>query len=333
MGTHVNGPSVLQDTGIPLIETLGCTPLPYLFKVLSIAEPLSLQVHPDRTRARVLHETFPKVYKDPNHKPELAIALTPMWALCSFRPVNDLLNMLQTHVPEMEKVVSNDSRISFYHDATPLTLQDCFVSFMKSPTSDMEKALTSIYNRLCTSTPSGQEDILVLKLLQKYPKDRGALAPYWLNSILLQPKEAMFIPANEPHAYLSGDCLECMACSDNVVRAGLTSKFVDVDTLLDILSYKMGPPTFLKSEKIDQVIRRYNPPVEEFVVDWMELKTINGSYSVPCPTPSLLLVLSGEGEITDGPNLAKGQIYYFSQPFVCSTSSELVMVRAMVAPQ
>lgn len=47
----------------------------------------------------------------------------------------------------------------------------------------------------------------------------------------------MFLRANLPHAYLSGDCVECMACSDNVVRAGLTPKFMDVPTLCSMLDY------------------------------------------------------------------------------------------------
>lgn len=71
----------------------------------------------------------------------------------------------------------------------------------------------------------------------RYPGDVGVVAPYLLNTIVLKPGDAIFLAANEPHAYLSGDCVEVMACSDNVVRAGLTPKLRDVPTLCGMLSY------------------------------------------------------------------------------------------------
>jgi len=50
--------------------------LPYLFKVLSVRTALSIQAHPNKKLAEQLHLNFPDKYKDPNHKPEIAIALT-----------------------------------------------------------------------------------------------------------------------------------------------------------------------------------------------------------------------------------------------------------------
>ena len=43
--------------------------------------------------------------------------------------------------------------------------------------------------------------------------------------MLAQPGvQAIYLAANVPHAYVSGQLIECMATSDNVVRAGLTPK-------------------------------------------------------------------------------------------------------------
>lgn len=70
----------------------------------------------------------------------------------------------------------------------------------------------------------------------------GVFAAYLLNAVVLAPGEAVFLAANEPHAYLSGDCVECMAASDNVVRAGLTPKHKDVPTLVRMLTWRTGPP-------------------------------------------------------------------------------------------
>lgn len=79
---------------------------------------------------------------------------------------------------------------------------------------------------------------LVLQLERQYPADIGVIAAFFLNHVKLSPGEALFLGANEPHAYLSGECIECMATSDNVVRAGLTPKHRDVQTLCSMLTYK-----------------------------------------------------------------------------------------------
>ena len=79
--------------------------------------------------------------------------------------------------------------------------------------------------------------------------------------------ESFFMAANEPHAYVAGEIIECMACSDNVVRAGLTPKFKDVPTLVDMLTYTQGGPNIDGGIPTgDARIQRYTPPVPEFEV-------------------------------------------------------------------
>lgn len=75
----------------------------------------------------------------------------------------------------------------------------------------------------------------------------------------------MFNGANEPHAYIDGEMMECMACSDNVVRAGLTPKQKDVNIRVDMLTNNMGKPTTTRGLAVDQCTTRYQPPVEEFL--------------------------------------------------------------------
>ena len=82
---------------------------------------------------------------------------------------------------------------------------------------------------------------LLIRLYDQYPDDRGVFAPLLMNHIFLDMGESFFIGANAPHAYITGDCIECMALSDNVVRAGLTPKFKDVDTLCSMLHYRYDP--------------------------------------------------------------------------------------------
>lgn len=83
-----------------------------------------------------------------------------------------------------------------------------------------------------------EKEQLVLSLEQQYPGDVGVLSAFFFNYVKLNPGEALYIGANEPHAYLSGECVECMATSDNVIRAGLTPKYKDVQTLCSMLTYK-----------------------------------------------------------------------------------------------
>lgn len=78
----------------------------------------------------------------------------------------------------------------------------------------------------------------MLNLEKQYPNDVGVLAALLLNHVKLEPGDGLYIGANEPHAYLYGECIECMAASDNVVRAGLTPKYMDVKTLCSMLTYK-----------------------------------------------------------------------------------------------
>lgn len=109
MGTHVNSPSIIKSTSEILSSYIEKNPeclgeavinefgnrLPFLFKVLSISKALSIQAHPNKKHAEELHLKYPDIYKDPNHKPELAIALTPFEALCGFRPISEIKDFMR----------------------------------------------------------------------------------------------------------------------------------------------------------------------------------------------------------------------------------------------
>lgn len=105
-------------------------------------------------------------------------------------------------------------------------------------------------------------------LNRDFPDDVGILCLFFLNIIELEPGQAIFLPAQIPHAYLSGDCIECMACSDNVIRAGLTPKFKDIDTLLAMLNYigTTGEKQLFHPINVDQYRQLFAPNVEDFAV-------------------------------------------------------------------
>ena len=111
---------------------------------------------------------------------------------------------------------------------------------------------------------------IFLTLNKDFPNDVGSLCLFFLNVIQLQPGQAIYLAAKEPHAYLDGDCIECMACSDNVVRAGLTPKFKDIETLINMLSYEAAPASSKIFNPIREASNKYVelflPKVKDFAV-------------------------------------------------------------------
>ncbi|KAL6994013.1 Mannose-6-phosphate isomerase 2 [Sarracenia purpurea var. burkii] len=136
---------------------------------------------------------------------------------------------------------------------------------------------------------------LVLRLEKQYPADVGVLASFLFNYVKLNPGEALYLGADELHAYIRGECIECMATSDNVVRAGLTPKNRDVEILCSMLTYKQGFPKIVQGVPVNPYTRKYIPPFDEFEVDRCILPR-GASVAFPAsPGPSIFVVMEGEG--------------------------------------
>jgi mannose-6-phosphate isomerase len=159
---------------------------------------------------------------------------------------------------------------------------------------------------------------LLWRLNKQYPRDRGVLCPLLLNCVAFQEGESFFMGANQPHAYISGDILECMALSDNVVRAGLTPKERDVEVLVEMLDYRCAPPAFLAPVRLDEYALLYRPPLAscaEFEVTVFDLPECV-EYSLPeQAVGSILLFLFCHGataKTTNGETrtLSKGQCFF-----------------------
>ena len=284
MGIHPNGPArlVLEDQplaefieknpdclGKKIEERFGAT-LPFLFKVLSVNKALSIQAHPNKSHAEQLHAERPNIYKDPNHKPEIAVALTPFEGLCGFRPLEEIQTFLQ-NLPELRGAVTEHqpllsaSQQSYQHQ-----LKEAFQSLMVCSPEVLKEQLEALQTRLAAEANSDPVSALFLRLHSQYPGDVGCFVIYFLNHLQLSPGEAMFLGPNVPHAYLSGDCVEVMANSDNVVRAGLTPKLIDVPTLVSMLDYTSTSPLARKfsphAELSTDLCLEFDPPVPDFSV-------------------------------------------------------------------
>lgn len=291
--------------------------LPFLFKILSVGQPLSLQAHPDKKLAQILHRKDPKNYPDPNHKPELAIALTDFEVLCDFRPIREIAHFINVLKPL--KILVGEKNYEFLAEAlgnnnnqSPsrklandkrLALAGCFKSLLNC---NKEIIIRETKNLISNSENYNKIDKDLLKLIcdldKLYPGDPGVFAPFFLNYMKLAPGQAVYLKANKLHAYLKGECIECMACSDNVVRAGLTTKYRDVETLLSMLDYEC-----VKSSNdvlLEGIEHPSNPtlisfaPTEEFKVDKITVtqkNAPNGEYNLSSlESGSFFIVLGGK---------------------------------------
>ncbi|XP_044506078.1 mannose-6-phosphate isomerase 1-like isoform X2 [Mangifera indica] len=273
MGTHKSGPSFVVKSGLEngnengdesgslkswilknpnvlgdkVLLNWGCH-LPFLFKVLSVAKPLSIQAHPDKELAQALHKLMPHVYKDDNHKPEMALAITEFEALCSFISLQGIKSVVQ-NVPEIVELVDRGAASQVLHineqdgeENFKYVMHSVFTQLMTATKERTAKAISNLKIRLHEESKVRsltEKEQLVLRLEKQYPGDIGVLSAFFFNYVKLKPGEALYLGANEPHAYISGECVECMASSDNVIRAGLTPKDRDIQVLCSMLTYKL----------------------------------------------------------------------------------------------
>ena len=243
----------------PTVRDMGFDTLPFLLKVLSCEQALSIQAHPDRELARTLHRRDPANYPDGNHKPEIAIGLDGMEALCQLRRPAEVRADLLRLGPLREAFAPPAPRENASPDEW---LRHACRRIVELPEQDAARILGDLRNSLRSGDVADPRDDLFLRLASQFPGDRGALWAYLLNHLHLAHDQAVYLAPDEPHAYVRGTVIECMASSDNVVRAGLTDKFTDDQVFLDMLTYRGGPaPTVL--------------PVETGPGHWV--------YRVPCP--------------------------------------------------
>ncbi|DAA72799.1 TPA_exp: Mannose-6-phosphate isomerase [Trichophyton benhamiae CBS 112371] len=342
--------------------------LPFLFKILSIGKALSIQAHPNKKLAETLHAKDSKNYPDDNHKPEMTIAVTPFEGLCGFRPLAEIVHFLRAVEP-LRDLLGNEAAEAFEktvsgqettqdEEATQknkAALREVFTKLMQSSPESIASATQKLISAAQSSpdsfaTSSSSPDTnpanpselaqLVVRLNGQFPNDIGLFVLFFLNFIKLEPGEAMFLKADDIHAYISGDIVECMASSDNVVRAGFTPKFKDVSTLTSMLTYSYAPieeqkmtPTEYPYMKMNTIAYSsassaslYDPPIEEFSVVKTDLKSAGAKATFePINGPSIIICTAGEGKISVGPaksfDMKEGHVFFVGATAECVIES------------
>lgn len=323
LGAHPSAPSMLvSDRGrSSLLEEVERAPrdllgpevhgafgprLPFLLKVIAVAAPLSLQAHPDLDQARagfaaeqaagVPMDSPTRCYRDDNHKPELVCALTPFEALCGLRPVEDLVELLaELSAPELTEAAE-----VLAGSGAPEGTRALLTAILAAPAPAplVEAVLAGCRTHSGGGSRFAPAYREALGLAQQYPGDAGVVVSLLLNRVHLRPGEAMYVPPGRLHAYLSGLAVEVMACSDNVLRGGLTPKHVDVEELLSVAELGSSEPDTVAPAGDPGDWAGYAVPVPDFALARAE------PAGTPLPSrpggPQILLCTQGELRLGDG---------------------------------
>lgn len=281
--------------------------LPYLLKLIAADSPLSLQVHPHIAAAREGYEREERAgipssaphrnYRDRNHKPELVYAVTRFEAMCGFRAPRRAAELLQG----LDASLAQELHAILVEQPTAVGIEKAFTHLLRPETrpsvDEVAQVVAACATRLDQGSPSPRADRTVLRLHECYPGDPGVVTSLLLNPVTLQPGDALFVPAGGVHAYLRGVGVEVMASSDNVLRAGLTPKHVDVEELLRNVDYVAAPPIRIAPERFHGATRVYYAPVDDFELSVTRMAD-GQVHPLPGRGPRVLLCL--EGRMTVG---------------------------------
>ena len=290
--------------------------LPFLVKLLAAAAPLSIQAHPSLEQAQegfarentegIALNSPNRNYKDPNHKPELIVALTEFRALAGFRPVPDtaafFAELGSAELDRYATLLPTDG------EGDLRALFTTLISLPHQPRVELIESVQRAAEELVDqhSAPAWMVDAaeVYLELNRAYPGDLGVLAALLLNVLTLAPGEAAFLRAGQLHAYLSGLGVEVMANSDNVLRGGLTTKHVDVPELVKVLDFStLENPRAEAAPSHGGV--EFQLPVDSFAVRVHSLAH-GETLVIDEDGPAIVLCTSGEVRGPDGFVLSQG---------------------------
>ncbi len=315
MGAHPKAPSGLSRNGqrTTLEAVIAADPvgelgpasvarfgprLPFLLKVLSAEQALSIQLHPSRAQAEAgfraeneqgLAPGDPaRNYVDDWPKPELLCALTPFEVLAGLRPPADAARLLRALGEHRLEPLAAEL------DRAPGARAGVLASILEWPKADRAELLGGVLGacaRLASADgPYAGACAAAVRTGADHPGDLGVVAMLLMRHTILEPGQALFMPAGGLHAYLRGTGIEIMSNSDNVIRAGLTGKHVDVPELLKLLDSDVTVPVLSPGPVADGVTA-FEAPAPEFRLYRLELPA--DPLTLPGAGPRILLCTEG----------------------------------------
>ena len=288
IGAHPAAPSTLELGGGALgldsyietdpAHTLGYTAdegrastLPFMMKLLAAERPLSLQVHPTRAGAEEgfhreqeaglsIHHPG-RCYRDRSPKPEMLYALGPFELLAGFRRPDQVREILKgLDVPGLAPMLS-----ALDNPDPETALRAGFATVLDTDPRLVAGLVDSVVGQAQRLQHDRSEYRLLTRLADAHPGDLGIVAAMFLNHRTLSQGEAVFIPAGVVHSYLRGLGVEVMATSDNVLRAGLTPKHVNIPEVMRTVTFVDRCPDIVAPVSTS---RRsvFAPPTPEFAL-------------------------------------------------------------------
>lgn len=316
LGTHPGGPStvVLSENAFTSLTALinsdkkrylgeyvtsQFNGLPFLLKILDVKDMLSIQVHPTKAAAE---EGFKREnelgipltashrnYKDENHKPEVMVALSDFWLLHGF--ANDI----------SERVKNYEILVPFASDFKTGGIKGLYQKLMELTHSQVNEILQPLSNRIIPLYDMNQlskssPDFWAARAMQTFKNeegnfDKGIFSIYLFNILNLKPGQGIFQGAGMPHAYLEGQNIELMSNSDNVLRAGLTPKHIDIPALLANTNFVSTIPVIIDGN-LDSLLQTYDCPVPDFVLHTHCIKA-GEKRELHMNAPSIVLMMGG----------------------------------------
>jgi len=314
--------------------------LPYLLKVQDVREILSIQVHPSKAEAekgfdREEAEGIPinapnRNYKDRNHKPEMMVALSEFWLLHGFRQKAAIEQIMQD-IPEFRVLLP-------YFKREGLKALYQFVMEMEQP--EINALLTNLIKREIRRKNDGEltktmPGWWVSRLYESKDAigdiDRAIFSIYFFNIVKVNPGEAVFQGAGIPHAYLEGQTIELMANSDNVLRAGLTPKHVDVPELMKHTLFESVVPDIMQGNSVQTGEKIYPCPVADFGIAKIELSA-SLSYSNSTTSLEIIIVTDGGALINNTLVLKRGEAVAIlaGESYTIEASGDSTLFKAFV---
>lgn len=271
--------------------------LPYLFKILAVKKPLSIQVHPNKEQGFVgyARENLLEIpldapernYRDPNGKPELLYALSSFSLLCGFRPLDEIKRLLCILTP----------RIFAELELAELTLKSLFAKIISM--TDTQTA-TALAETLQNADQLGDRLVIdwIRRLAVEFSGDIGVIMPAMLNPVILKEGQAIAVPPRMPHAYLHGLGLELVGNSDNVLRCALTPKHKDLQELLNVTEFVPRSQPLVEPKALNPQEMEYYVDQGSFVLNKIFMPVQGQVYHHKLHGPEILLCTQGKFQIT-----------------------------------
>ncbi len=295
-GNHAGSPAKTQS-GVSLAAVRNA-PLSFLLKYLAAAIPLSIQVHPSRVKAEQgfaredaagLPVSDPnRSYKDANPKSESLVAITEFEVLAGLRPGSEVVEILKTLAPFVPENAVTLEQLIAIADTEPDAL---FAEVLAG--AQYQSLVTELKKNLTGS--KRPEHRLLETIFEHFGADKGALLALFMRHFTLQPGEALTVPPGTPHSYLSGLGLEIQDNSDNVLRAGLTPKHVDVEEFLNVLDLEVAKQSeVVHSKQLLRGLSVYPAISDDYCLHRVDVSGRNLLADISLPGDSIVVCISGE---------------------------------------